>query len=207
MEKPFEGRSQRWRELMATGITKRHSKGCPAKTGGRCRCDAGYEASVYSKREGKKIRKTFARESEAKSRRAGALGAVARGGLRSSKPTTIRQAWDAWHEGAKSGVITNKSGDHYKPSTLRSYERAMRLRVLPKFGDVRQTDLERCDLQDFVDGLRSDGLDPSIIKLAVQALRPLLRRAVARGDLAYNPLRRARAASGPRAPGTVRLAR
>ena len=36
---------------MATGITKLHSKGCPAKSGSRCRCGAGYEASVISRRD------------------------------------------------------------------------------------------------------------------------------------------------------------
>ena len=46
---------------MAEGIVKRHSKGCPAQAGRRCRCNAGYEAFVYSPRDGKKVRKTFAR--------------------------------------------------------------------------------------------------------------------------------------------------
>ena len=44
---------------MAEGIRKRHSKGCSARDGGRCNCKAGYEAWVFSKRDGKKIRKTF----------------------------------------------------------------------------------------------------------------------------------------------------
>lgn len=44
---------------MAEGVHKRHSKGCSARTGGRCNCNAGYEAWVFSKRDGKKIRRTF----------------------------------------------------------------------------------------------------------------------------------------------------
>src|SRR5262245_9712575 len=98
---------------MATGITKRHSRGCASRDGARCNCSAGWEASVFSKRESKKIRRTFARESEAKSWRADALHALARGGLRAPKPTTIRQAWEEWCEGARAGTIRNKSGDHY----------------------------------------------------------------------------------------------
>jgi hypothetical protein len=90
---------------MATGIKKRHSKGCPGGDGGRCRCNAGWEASVYSKRDSKKIRKVFAREAEAKSWRADALSALAKGGLRAPKPTTIRQAWEEWQEGAVEGTI------------------------------------------------------------------------------------------------------
>ena len=46
---------------MATGVTKRHSKGCPGRDGGRCNCRAGWEASVYSKRDKRKIRRTFDR--------------------------------------------------------------------------------------------------------------------------------------------------
>jgi hypothetical protein len=40
---------------MAAGIRQRHGRGCTAQ--GRCKCP--YEAFVYSKRDGKKIRKTF----------------------------------------------------------------------------------------------------------------------------------------------------
>jgi len=171
---------------MAEGIIKRHSKRCPARDGGRCRCHAGWEASVYSRRDGKKIRRTFIREAEAKSWRADALGALSRGGLRASRPTTIRQAWEAFYEGTRAGTITNRSGDPYKPATLRSYERAMRLRILPEFGHIRQAELQRPDLQEFADGLLSEGMDPSTIKGTFLPLRAILRRAVARAEVAAN---------------------
>ena len=90
---------------MATGIVKRHSKDCPAKEGGRCTCKAGWEASVFSQRDGKKIRKTFPTASAARSWRADALTALERGSLRVPKPTTVDQAWEAWYEGAKAGTI------------------------------------------------------------------------------------------------------
>ena len=86
---------------MPTGITKRHSRNCRAREGGRCHCDAGWEASVFSKRENKKIRKTFPREAEAKSWRADALAALARGGLRAPKRTTVAEAWEAWQRGRR----------------------------------------------------------------------------------------------------------
>lgn len=172
---------------MATGITRLHSKGCPAKTGDRCRCGAGYEASVYSRRDNKKIRKTFARESEAKSWRSEASSALANGSLRTPTRTTVAQAWDAWIAGARSGAITNRSGDTYKPAALRSYERAMRLRVLPDVGRVRLTELRRPDLQDLVDKLAAEGLNPSTVKCTLLPLRAVCRRAVARGELAVNP--------------------
>ncbi|HWW67221.1 MAG TPA: tyrosine-type recombinase/integrase [Solirubrobacterales bacterium] len=92
-----------------------------------------------------------------------------------------------WHEGAKAGAVTNRSGDPYKPSALRSYERAMRLRVLPTFGNVRLADLYRPDLQEFADGLLAEGLNPSTIQVTLLPLRAICRRAVSRGELVSNP--------------------
>jgi integrase len=172
---------------MATGIVKLHSKGCPAHDGGRCRCNAGYEAWVFSKRDGKKIRKVFPQEAEAKTWRADALSALSKGGLRAPKPTTIREAWEVWGEGAAAATIRNRSGDPYKPSALRSYERQMRLRVLPVFGSMRLVDLRRPDLQEFVDGLLADGLNPSTIDVTLLPLRAIYRRALSRGEVAVNP--------------------
>jgi hypothetical protein len=172
---------------MSTGIRKLHSKGCAGRDGGRCNCGAGWEASVFSKRDGKKIRKTFAREAEAKSWRDDANTMLARGGLRAPKPTTIEQAWGGWHEGAKAGTIRNRSGDRFKPSALRSYESAMRLRVLPEFGPVRLSELDRIELQRFVHRLMEDGLAPATIEVTILPVRAICRQAIERGELAVNP--------------------
>jgi integrase len=172
---------------MAEGIHKRHSKGCNARSGGRCNCNAGYEAWVFSKRDGKKIRRTFPREAEARTWRTDALRALARGGLRAPKPTTIGEAWEAWYAGARSSAITNRSGDPYKPSALRSYEQAMRLRVLPEFGRTRLADLQRPDLQGFVNDLVAQGKSPSTIQITLLPLRAIFRRALSLGELAINP--------------------
>jgi hypothetical protein len=40
--------------LMATGITKRHSRRCRSRDAGRCNCERTYEAWVYSKRDGRR---------------------------------------------------------------------------------------------------------------------------------------------------------
>jgi len=172
---------------VAEGIRKRHSKNCSAREGGRCNCKAGYEAWVFSRRDGKKIRRTFAREAEAKSWRADALGALARGGLRAARPITLDEAWRTWHQGAVAGAVTNRSGDVYKRSALRSYEQGMRLRVLPEFGAVRLSELHRPDLQEFADRLLAEGLNPSTIQVTILPLRAIFRRALSRGELAVNP--------------------
>lgn len=172
---------------MATGITKRHTRRCRSRGGGRCNCEPAFEASVYSKREGRKIRKTFAREAEARTWRADALSAVAKGGLRAPRPTTIRQAWEAWHAGAKAGTVRNRAGERYKPASIRAYEKSMRLRVLPHFANTRLSDVGRLDVQDFVDRLLAAKLSPSTINGTLHPLRAIFRRALVRGELAANP--------------------
>jgi integrase len=172
---------------MAEGIRKRHSKGCASREGSRCNCNAGYEAWVFSKREGKKIRRTFGRRAEAKSWRTDALRALSRGEIRATKSKTIGEAWADWYAGAKSGAITNRSGDPYKPSALRSYEQAMRLRVLPALRRVRLADVRRPDLQEFVIGLIADGISPSTIQVTLLPLRAVFRRALSLGELGINP--------------------
>ena len=172
---------------MATGIRRRHGRNCRSRGGGSCNCSEGWEASVYSKRDGKKIRKTFARESEAKSWRADALTGLGKGTLRAPKPTTVRQAWDAWYEGAKEGTIRNRSGDPFKPAAIRSYERAMRLRLLPELGSVKLAEIRRPDLQHLVDRLLAERLNPSTIQTTLLPLRGIFRRALSRGELAVNP--------------------
>jgi integrase len=169
------------------GIVKRHSKRCRSCNGDRCNCQPTYEAWVYSKRDGKKIARRFTREAEAKSWRADALSALSKGGLRAPKRTTIREAWQTWYEAATEGTVRNRSGDRYKPSAIRSYERAMRLRVLPELSAVRLADLRRADLQEFADGLLANGLNPSTIQGTLLPLRAIFRRALAHGELAVNP--------------------
>src|SRR5215211_5074242 len=174
---------------MAEGIEVRHRKGCRAGDGKRCNCDPTYRASVWSDRDRKLIRKTFPRPAEAKNWRDDAKVALRHGTLRVATPQTVRQAADAWLDGARDGTIRTRSGDPYNPSAVRSYERALRLRVLPRFGDVRLSDLRLVDVQDFVDAMLNKGLNPSTIDVTLNPLRAIYRRAIARGELAVNPTR------------------
>jgi integrase len=169
------------------GIRVRHSRNCASSVGRRCNCNPSYEASVFSRRDGKKVRKTFLNRDEAKAWRHDALVAVRKGGLRMRTPLTLSQAAHAWLQGVRDGSIRNRSGDLYKPSVIRTYDIALRLRVLPELGSYRLADLRRTDLQDFADRLLADGTDPSTIKNTLMPLRAIYRRHVARGDLAANP--------------------
>jgi integrase len=146
-----------------------------------------YRASVWSNRDGRRVRKTFGSFAEAKAWRADALSALSHGALRAPKPTTIAEAWDVWYEAARDGTIRNRSGDRFKPSALRAYEGAMRLRVLPKLGSSQLSDLRRSDLQAFADGLLAEGLSPSYVQVTLLPIRALVRHALAREQLAANP--------------------
>jgi hypothetical protein len=112
---------------MATGITKRHSRTCRTREGGRCNCNAGWEAWVYLPREGKKIRKTFAREAEAKSWRSDALVAAnkgcATGGIADHAPRGMGglvQGRQGWHRPQPLG----RSLQAIRPARLRGGDEA-----------------------------------------------------------------------------------
>jgi len=170
------------------GIRTRHQSRCRSlSAGGRCNCKPSYEASVFSRRDEKKIRKTFSDLSEAKSWRSDAAGAVRRRTLRPSSKRTVAEAGQAWLQGARTGAIRNRSGDRYKPSAIRNYEASLRLRVEPDLGACRLSDIGRTDLQDLADRLLADGSDPSTIKTTFMPLRAIYRRAIARGEVALNP--------------------
>ncbi|HXV58340.1 MAG TPA: hypothetical protein VD704_10770, partial [Gaiellaceae bacterium] len=173
---------------MSPGIRVRHSKVCPSRSGGTCRCRPTYQASVWSAREGKRVFKTFATLAEAKGWRSEAQVALRRGTMRAGSSGTLRDAAEAWLEGAKSGAIRNRSGHAYKPSAIRGYETALVARVLPAaLGGMRLSEIRRVDVQDFADRLCADGLDPSTVRNTLMPLRAIFRRAVARGEVAVNP--------------------
>jgi integrase len=170
---------------MAAGIRQRHGRACNAK--GRCKCP--YEAFVYSKRDEKKIRKTFPTAAAAKAWRDDASAAVRKRTLRASTSTTLRQAAEAWLAGAREGLIRNRKGDPYKPATIRAYELALRLRVLPELGSMRLSEITRTDLEDLVAGLLASGLSESTIGVTLLPVRVIYGRALSRPEtgIAMNP--------------------
>lgn len=138
---------------------------------------------------GRKLRRTFARESEARSWRSDARTAAnARRAQVSSRVTVEQAAW-LWLEGAWSGRVRDRSGHRYKPGTLREYGRVLRLRVLPEFASIGLAELTRADIQGFVDGLLAEGLAASTIRNTVNPLQAIYRYAVRRELAAVNPTR------------------
>ena len=172
---------------MAEGIVKRHSKGCPARGGKRCRCSAGYEAFVYSPRDGKKVRKTFTRLGEAKSWRADAKRSVDHGTLRTPTRRTLGEAAANWLAGAEAGDIRNRSGQPYKPATLRGYRQALDTYLLPVLAGRKLNTVTTADLQELVDRWQAEGQSASTIRNSIKPLQALYRRARSREGLPVNP--------------------
>src|SRR4051812_696523 len=148
------------------GVRVRHAKACPGPAG-PCRCKPSYEAWVFSAKHGKKLRKSFPTLAAAKGWRADATGAVRRGTLRPPSRVTLREAAKTWFAGATAGTVKNRSGHQYKPSAIRSYERALELHVLPDLGGARLSEITRFDLQDLADRLDAEGRDGSTVRNAL----------------------------------------
>ena len=173
-----------------TGLRIRHSRQCASTAGAKCNCVASVEAWAYDRRNKTKIRKTFTGKGAldaAKVWRADATGAVRRGTMRAPTQTTLREAAEAWLEGAKDGAIRLRNGDPFKPSTLHGYEQVLVSRVLPVLGAAKLSEIGRADLQDFAERMLAEGLDPSTIRNQLMPVRAIFRRALSRGEIAVNP--------------------
>jgi integrase len=168
---------------MAAGIRQRHGNRCTKKG----RCDCPWEAFVYAKLDGKKIRKTFPSKAAAIGWRRDSGAAVEKQLLRAPSSTTLEQAADAWFQAAKEGTVRNRSGDAYKPSAIRGYKQGWELRIKDRLGSKRLTAITRNDLQDLVDKLIAEGLNPSTVVVTLLPLRLIYKRAHKRGEVAIDP--------------------
>jgi integrase len=170
-----------------TGIEVRHAKACASREGRRCNCHPTYQASAWSARDEKRLRKTFPTLAAARAWRAEAQTAIHRGKLRAPTAITLAESAEELIEGMRSGKVRTKPGDLYKPSAIRGYERSLRDRLLPTLGGKRLGDVQRRDVQRLADELLGEGLDPSTVRNVLMPLRVIYRRAIEDGDLAVNP--------------------
>src|ERR1700704_3081808 len=108
------------------GIVVKHRAGCASERGARCNCHRVYQAAVWSARDGKRIRRHFDTLDAAKMWRSDSYGKLRRRELREPSAMKFAEAVEEWLDGVRSGHIRTRSGDVYKPSTIRSYEQALR---------------------------------------------------------------------------------
>lgn len=175
---------------MPEGIEVRHRKACAraANPRRRCTCSPTFRASVWSPREQREIRRSFPTEAAARLWRADATALVSRGRLGAGSGQTLRAAADELLAAMRRGEARTRSGDPYKPSTIRSYEESLRLHVLDDLGGARLRDISRRDLQALVDRMHRDDASASAIRNAVIPLRVIWRRALRDGEVYASPL-------------------
>jgi integrase len=169
---------------MATGIDER--KRGDGKT--------AYQANVFDKNgnggKGRRIRKTFDTKTAAKQWRTDAMAALRAGTLAEAKPkTTVREKCEEWLGDARRGVVRARGGNEFKPSTIRAYDQALRLRVYPHIGTAQFYAVRRVHLQRLVDHLVADGVAPATINTVVGALGAVYGRAVHDDELQISPTR------------------
>ncbi len=174
--------------MAAAGIDVRHRRHCAApRDDGKC-CTPTYQAHVFDKRTGRRIRKTFATKTAARLWRQDALVALRQGTLAEAKPTTtLREVSDAWLTDARAEIVRTRGGDPFKPGTIRAYDQALRLRVYPTLGEAPFYRVRRVHLQDLVDRLTAAGVAPATINTTVGALGTIYGRAVQRDELEVSP--------------------
>jgi len=163
------------------GIAVKHRVGCASERGASCNCQRVYQAAVWSARDGKRLRKHFDGLGEAKAWRDESYRKLRRRELRAPSAMTFAEAAELWLLGVRDGSVRTRSGDRYKPSTIRSYEQALRgpqggegglLRAL---GTIRLSDLTIDDVQAHADRLLAEGAEPSTIRNQIMPARVICR--------------------------------
>jgi integrase len=196
---------QLYETTKAAGIYKQHARDCgfaeraqafkdehpqakpaeafkAAAAAGKCGCKASYLASVYSARDGKLIRKTFATQREAEVWRGEIRGAVDQGKVRAPSRITFAQAAEELLAGMKDGTRETRSGRRYKPATIRRYELAVHRHLLPELGRAKLADIDRERIKRLVAGWKRAGMEPSSIRNNLDPLRVLIREAIDDGN-------------------------
>ena len=180
--------------MMATGITQAARPRMQVALGRalQLRAPAGRRGCARSA-SGKKIRKTFAREAEAKTWRADALGERSQGRA---------EGTEADHGPRGMGGVAARGGGGDRPQPLRRPLQAIgaaRLRAGDEAADpagARRGPARRParpDVQALVDRLLAEGLSPSTIRCTLLPLRAIFRRARQPRRARRQSLRRARA--------------
>jgi integrase len=169
------------------GISLRHARSCPSRSGGRCRCAPTYQAQAWSPRDRKRLTRTFPTLAAARGWPYDALVGLRHGTLRAAGGVTLRHAADEWLAAGEAGIVRNRSGDVYKPSVLRGYEQSLRTRLLPALGGAKLSDIRRSDVQRLVNRMMADGVGASTVRNSLLPLRAIYRQALALDEVAVNP--------------------
>ncbi len=176
---------QVYEKTKAPGVSKQHARGCP---GGKCKCAPTFQAMVFSPKDNRKIYKTFPKQREAELWRGEMRGAVESGKVRATGRIMFADAAEALVAGMKDGTIESRSGRRYKPATIRRYEEALRLHLLPELKRLRLTDIDRARVRRLVADWKRAGMAASSIRNNLDPLRVIIREAIEDGQMVVDPL-------------------
>lgn len=146
-----------------------------------------YQAQVYFAAEKRRASKSFARLADARAWKRDTEAAVARGVLGARDGPTLRQAANEWLAAAHEGSLRNRSGQRYRPSTLRGYQQALEDRLYPALGATRLREIRRGTLNQLIGKLQAEGLSASTVRNILMPLRAIFRHAIDLELVAVNP--------------------
>ena len=171
------------------GIEERHARSCRSRSGGHCNCTPTYQAQVYDKTRGRQIRRTFPTLAAGRSWRKDAQMELRATSSSNGRGPTLNAALDTWLESLERGTEQTRSGDPFKPGTVRLYRRNLEaFGVRESLGHLRVREVATADVQRWIDGLvRRDKLASATLDNAVTPLKAFYRRATVRGLASINP--------------------
>jgi integrase len=164
------------------GIRLRHARACKKHP---CTCDPAYEAVVRG-RDGRKLRKSFRRLSDAVTWRDSTRIGVRNRTVITPTTVTFRGYAEQWLDGARMGINLTRDLSAYKPSTVRAYSKHIK-RIYPAVGSIRLSDVELQHLQDAANQLTASGLSASSVRNTFDPVRKIFARAVREKLIAINP--------------------
>lgn len=151
------------------------------------------------RRQGFSLSATFPTRAEAESWRASVLLSLSRGEIPNaptprsvpsaivpSDPLTLREAAREWGEGATRGVVRTRSGRRYRRGTIDTLEYRLRLHVFPYIGRLPVGTVTPGMLRRWLEELEAD-TSATTARLALDALRPVMRRLVEHEVILANP--------------------
>lgn len=186
------------RNPLLQGIEVRHKKGCPnlrQKKASCSKCTLSYRATVYDP----SIRRTGSEKSggyhksswssslaDVRGWRTEKMHAIANGVVAQPSSLTVREAFSEFIDLAEKGLVSNRSGERYKPSAVRGYRQSYDLHLDRQLGAVKFSALRRSQIQEVADRLRLS-FDASTVRNAIIPLRALCKWGIRRELIASNP--------------------
>jgi integrase len=183
-----------WRSTKTPGVYVAHRSGCPARTGGRCRCAPAWRGRRHNPLSGRPEwqKPVVTDRNEVLNWLAAGRAAGPQARLARAHPT-FQAIGDAWLDGVLEGRIARRRGRSkpYSPTTLADYRRSYQHFLRPEFGPMVAEEISELEWQMWIDRLASEGLSRSRIASQVAVASAIYAWAITptRRFVTRNPLR------------------